>query len=83
MTTSELLTHIYENKLLFAAVVAILLPFVVIAAGFIINYLGYAIAFLVGLFVILGLTLVTLVMRYSPFYTYILLITIISRKNVV
>lgn len=34
-------------------------------------------------FIILGLTLVTLVMRYSPFYTYILLITIISRKNVV
>ena len=35
------------------------------------------------MFIILGLTLVTLVMRYSPFYTYILLITIISRKNVV
>ena len=51
MTTSELITTIYENKLLFAAVVAILLPFVVIAAGFIINYLGYAIAFLVGLFI--------------------------------
>ena len=35
------------------------------------------------MFIILGLTLVTLVMRYSPFYTCILLIIIISRKNVV
>jgi len=32
-------------------------------------------------FIILGLTLVTLVMRYSPFYTFILLITIISVKK--
>ena len=35
------------------------------------------------IFIILGLTLVTLVMRYSLFYTYILLIAIISRKNMV
>ena len=51
MTTSELIKTVYENQFLFAAVVALLLPFVVILVGFIINYLGYAIAFLVGLFI--------------------------------
>gem|GEM_PF-4103337 len=44
---------------------------------------GAAIVGAVGWFIILGLTLVTLVMRYSPFYTYILLITIISRGIII
>ena len=51
MTFDELVKYIYENTLLFPAVVAILLPFAVILAGLIINYLGYAIAFLVSLFI--------------------------------
>ena len=51
MTFTELVKYIYGNNLLFAAVVALLLPFVVILVGLIINYLGYAIAFLASLFI--------------------------------
>ena len=51
MTIDELVKYIYGNTFLFAAVVALLLPFVVILVGLIINYLGYAIAFLASLFI--------------------------------
>lgn len=51
MTFTELVKYIYGNNLLFAAVVALLLPFVVIVAGFLIDHLSDALAFLVSLFI--------------------------------
>ena len=51
MTFTELAKDIYSNNILFAAVVAALLPFAIILLGLFLNYLRDALALLVGFFV--------------------------------